>query len=417
MARILVYTSPARGHLYPLTPILDELSSRGHAISLRTLSSEVELMRSRGFDCEPLDPSVEAGHDDYLARTPQGALKRALRTFACRAEVDVPAMRAAIEQASPDALLVDVNSWGAQAVAEASGLPWATWCPFPLPTTSPGLPPYGPGLAPARGPLGRVRDAILRPVITGGYARAFVPPVNVVRARAGLSPLSSPTELYEGAPLVLYLTAEPFEYPRPHWPENIVLVGPCAWEPPSAPPEWLARIERPIVLVTTSSEFQNDARLVHCALEALADDDFHVVATLPAQDSRSIETPPSAHVEQFVPHNPVLERAVCAVTHGGMGATQKALASGVPVCAVPFGRDQLEVARRVEVSGAGSRLPTRRLNPQRLQLKVREAIACRDGAERIATAFRSAGGAAAAADAVEQRLLRTHTASNASARA
>jgi MGT family glycosyltransferase len=417
VARILVYTSPARGHLYPLTPILDELCSRGHAISLRTLSSEVELMRSRGFDCEPLEPSVEDGLDDYLARTPQGALKRTLRTFADRAQVDAPAMRAWIEQASPDALLVDVNSWGAQAVAEASGLPWATWCPFPLPTTSPDLPPYGPGLAPARGPLGRLRDAILRPVITGGYARAFVPPVNLIRAQAGLSPLSSPTELYEGAPLVLYLTAEPFEYPRPHWPKNIVLVGPCAWEPPSAPPEWLARIERPIVLVTTSSEFQNDARLVHCALEALADEDVHVVATLPAQHSRSTETHANAQVEQFVPHGPVLERAVCAVTHGGMGATQKALASGVPVCAVPFGRDQLEVARRVEVSGAGSRLSARRLNPRRLQLKVREAIACRPGAERIASAFRSAGGAVAAADAIEQRLLLTHTASSTSATA
>ena len=36
-----------------------------------------------------------------------------------------------------------------------------------------------------------------------------------------------------------------------------------------------------------------------------------------------------------------------AVTHGGIGATQKALARGVPVCVVPFGHDQFEVARRV----------------------------------------------------------------------
>jgi MGT family glycosyltransferase len=221
-------------------------------------------------------------------------------------------------------------------------------------------------------------------------------------------------DLYESAPLVLYMTAQPFEYPRRHWPDNIVMVGPCAWEPPSTPPDWLARIERPIVLVTTSSEFQNDARLVRCALEALADEDVHVVATLPAQDPRSVKAPANAQVEQFVPHGPVLERAVCAVTHGGMGATQKALATGVPVCAVPFGRDQLEVARRVEVSRAGSRLPARRLNPRRLQAKVREAIACRPGAERIAAAFRSAGGAAAAADAIEQRLLRGQIASDAS---
>ncbi len=90
-----------------------------------------------------------------------------------------------------------------------------------------------------------------------------------------------------------------------------------------------------------------------------------------------------------------------------MGATQKALARGVPVCAVPFGRDQLEVARRVEVAGAGTRLPASRLTPERLRDKVREAMACRDGARRIASAFAAAGGAAAAADAVERRLLIT----------
>jgi UDP:flavonoid glycosyltransferase YjiC (YdhE family) len=46
-----------------------------------------------------------------------------------------------------------------------------------------------------------------------------------------------------------------------------------------------------------------------------------------------------------------------------MGSTQKALAHGVPVCVVPFGRDQLEVARRVEVAEAGTRLSARRLGP------------------------------------------------------
>lgn len=417
MARILAYTSPARGHLYPVTPILDELCSRGHQIAVRTLGSEVELMRSRGFDCEPLDPAGAAPHDDYLARTPQGALKRALRTFARRAEIDLPAMRAAIEQAAPDALLVDVNAWGAQAAAEASGLPWATWCPFPLPLSSPDVPPFGPGLAPARGPIGRLRDSLLRPVLMSSYARAFVPAVNQVRTQGGLPPLSNPAALYESAPVVLYMTAEPFEYPRAAWPENIVLVGPCAWEPPAEAPDWLADVRQPVVLITTSSEFQDDARLVHCALQALSNEDVHVLATLPAQHARKLDVPPNAHVETFVPHGLVLDRAVCAVTHGGMGATQKALAAGVPVCAVPFGRDQFEVARRVEVSGAGTRLPARRLNSERLRAKVHEAISRKPGAERIASAFHRAGGATTAADAIEQRLLSDRTASSPTAAA
>ena len=62
-----------------------------------------------------------------------------------------------------------------------------------------------------------------------------------------------------------------------------------------------------------------------------------------------------------------------------MGATQKALARGVPVCAVPFGRDQFEVARRVEVARAGARLPAKRLSPERLLAAVREAMRCRKG--------------------------------------
>ncbi|HEY5310622.1 MAG TPA: glycosyltransferase, partial [Casimicrobiaceae bacterium] len=60
MARILAYTSPARGHLYPLTPILDELRRRGHEIAVRTLSSEVALMRERGFDAGAISEQVEA---------------------------------------------------------------------------------------------------------------------------------------------------------------------------------------------------------------------------------------------------------------------------------------------------------------------------------------------------------------------
>jgi UDP:flavonoid glycosyltransferase YjiC (YdhE family) len=93
------------------------------------------------------------------------------------------------------------------------------------------------------------------------------------------------------------------------------------------------------------------------------------------------------------------------VTHGGMGATQKALAHGVPVCAVPFGCDQLEVARRVEVAGAGTRLPARRLRPDRLRAKVNEATRLREGARRVQQGFAAAGGPSAAADAFETHLL------------
>jgi len=405
MSRILAYTSPARGHLYPLTPILLELRSRGHEVSVRTLASQVELMRGLGFDAAPIDPAIEAvEHDDWRARGQQAALRRSVSVFCARAKHDAPDLRRAIVDERADACIVDIQTWGALAAAEAWRGPWAAFCPYPLPLPSQDAPPFGPGLPPARGPLGRLRDRALRPLVFGTVEKIVVSQLNGVRAEVGLGPVDA-TTMFTRPPLLLYMTAEPFEYPRSDWPDSVELVGPCAWDPPADPPEWLGEIQRPLVLVTTSSEFQDDGRLVRTALEALKDEPVEVVATLPAADVSDIEVPANARVMPFVPHAPLLDRAAYAVTHGGMGATQKALARGVPVCAVPFGRDQLEVARRVEVSGAGTRLPASRLSADRLRKKVREALARRDGAQRIAEAFERAGGPAAAADAFEQRLL------------
>lgn len=233
----------------------------------------------------------------------------------------------------------------------------------------------------------------------------MLPMVNRTRAGVALAALAD-VELWIGhAPLLLCMSAEPFEYPRRDWPQSVVMIGPCGWDPPAEPPSWLEEITNPIVLVNTSTEFQNDGRLVEVALEALAGEPVAVVATLPADDPLRFEAPANARFESFVPHGPLLERAACAVTHGGVGTTQKALALGVPVCAVPFGRDQLEVARRVEVAGAGTRLLALRLRADRLRAKVREVIGLADGARRIAVAFEATGGAATAADAVETRLL------------
>jgi len=366
----------------------------------------VPTIRRRGFDAAPISDRIEAiTHDDWRAGNPRAALARAVRIFTERADHDAPDLARAIDQERPDALLVDVNAWGALAAAEAWAGPWAMFCPYPLAVRSRDVPPFGPGLPPARGPLGRLRDQLLRPIVFGTLERTMAPPINRIRDRLGLAPVGGADDIFGRAPLLLYLTAEPFEYPRSDWPDNVVLVGPCAWDPPTDPPAWLDDIDRPIVLVTTSSEFQDDTRLVKVALEALAEEPAAVLATLPASDPARVRTPANARVERFIPHRPVLDRAACAVTHGGMGATQKALAHGVPVCAVPFGRDQLEVARRVEVAGAGTRLPAKRLRADRLRAKVGEAMRLRDGAERVQEAFAAAGGPSAAADAFEHRLL------------
>lgn len=407
---MLAYTGPMLGHLYPVVPILQELQRRGHEVSLRTLSSQVETMRALGVDSVPIDPRIEAIEvGDAGRRTVLAGQKRATESFCRRARYDLPDLQRAIAEVRPDALLVDVAAWGALSAAEAWDERWACFSPYLLPLPSSQAPPYGPGLRPRRGRLGAVRDRLLGAVFTRGYDRLVLSSLNALRTPISLPPLTHAHEMLEGPPLLLALTAEPFEYRHPDWPESVVFAGPCAWDPPQEAPDHALDLDPdgdPVVLVTTSSDHQDDGRLARIALAALADEPFQVVATLPSAQLDSTAVPANAWVVGFAPHTPLLRHAACTVTHGGMGATQKALAMGVPVCAVPFGRDQLEVARRVEVAAAGSRLPARRLNPRRLRAKIHEAIVNRAGAEQIARAFAAKDGARAAVDAFEERVLR-----------
>jgi UDP:flavonoid glycosyltransferase YjiC (YdhE family) len=155
------------------------------------------------------------------------------------------------------------------------------------------------------------------------------------------------------------------------------------------------------VLVTTSSVGQADRALVAAAMDAFAGDPVHVVASLPAEGDGVVRRRGNVTLARFVPHSLVLDRAVCVVTHGGMGVTQKALDRGIPVCAVPFGRDQFEVARRIEVARCGVRLPARRLSAPRLRAAVQSAMTMSDGAAAVAEGFAATGGVRRGAEVVE----------------
>ena len=400
--RLLAYTSPARGHLYPLVPILLTLVDGGDTCVIQTLSGELDHLAATGVEAMALDPVLECSQlEDWRARSPRLAIRSALQTFGRRALLEAPDLERTIAARDPDVLLVDINCWGAATVAEASGRPWVMYSPYLLPLPSRDAPPYGPGLAPLHGPLGTVRDALVRRVVTGGFDRAALGGVNAVRAVRGLPALQRFGGLLARAPLLLSFTAEGFEYPRSDWPGNIRLVGPINWSPPAPTPAWLPELPDPLVLVACSTERQADARLLQRALEALPAAGFSVIATSAAHDPDSFRAPLHSRVVRFISHEIVLERVVCVVCHGGMGITQKALAAGVPVVAVPFGRDQLETARRVEVARAGVRVPPRQLNGATLVQAVQDAIRRRPGALRVGRAYAAAGGATAAAAAIK----------------
>jgi MGT family glycosyltransferase len=409
MARLLAYTAPASGHVYPSTALLLELHRRGHEIHVRTRASDVEPLGRLGLHAAPVDPRIEANQlDDWKAPNPIAALQRLQHWYEANAKVEVGDLRGAIDQVRPDALIIDANFQGGGAMAEASGLPWCQYSPFPPIFESKDAPPYGPGLAPARGRLGHARDralyAMLRPL-----ADRYLPPVNALRAGLGLEPLRHLEEMFRRSQRFILFTAEPLEYPRSDWPESVRLVGPLTWEPLAPPIPWLDGQKRPIVLVTASTVYQRDDKLIATALDALAGENVELIATTGALDPETFHAPANARVQRFLPHAAILDRAACVVSHGGMGVTLKALAAGVPVCVVPFCRDQFEVARRVEVAGAGSRLHHKRLTPKRLRDAVRATVRMRAGAQIVAQGLAQAGGAHAAADTVEELLSPQHS--------
>jgi MGT family glycosyltransferase len=409
MATILAYTSPALGHMLPISALLSELSRRGHAIHLRTFSVGVEIGQRLGFTTDAIDQQIEGlEHDDWKATNPRAALQRAFAVFGRRAPHEVTDLAGAIARVDPDALLIDVMCWGGLSAAEAGGIPWASFSPFTPLLRADGMPPYGPGLRPSPNLFGRVRDAVVGTLV-GGTLKGGLPPINKIREELHLRRVGSMDEFWRRAPLMLVASGKPFEYPHADYGDAVQMIGPCPLDPrPDTAPDWLASIDRPIVLVTTSSEKQGDAKLVQAAVAALVDEPVHVVATMPAGQPDNFAKTSNATVRRMIPHGVVLDRAVCAVTHGGMGTTQKALARGVPVCVVPFGRDQFEVARRVEVAGCGTRLPATRLSAERLRIKVREAMTMTDGAQRVAAGFAATGGVARGADLFEQRVLSPH---------
>ncbi|BBX19364.1 glycosyl transferase [Mycolicibacterium duvalii] len=404
MAVVLAYMSPALGHLFPFCALLGELARRGHEIHVRTLASGVALCREQGFDARPVDSLIEGLQTLHTTTNVLQSARETVDVLTRRAELEIDDFCCALADVDPDVVIVDANCWGAMSVAETQNRPWVALSPFIPYLRSPGSPPFGAGARPWPGPFGRIRDLGVGAVTSLVFDVPLRRGIGPVRAALGLPPVHSADELLRRAPKLLVATAKPFEYPHTDWGDTVEMIGPAEFDLQRPAPAWLTEIDQPVVLVTTSSVPQADDALIHTAIEAFHDEPVHVVITAPTAGGAATKVADNVTLSGFVPHSVLLERAVCVITHGGLGITQKALARGIPVCAVPYGRDQFEVARRVEVAAAGVRLPAGRLSPGRLRDAVQTARTMGAGAAAVAAGFAACGGVARGADLVEQQV-------------
>jgi UDP:flavonoid glycosyltransferase YjiC (YdhE family) len=166
--------------------------------------------------------------------------------------------------------------------------------------------------------------------------------------------LSRYARLVSEATMVLHATDQVFDFCFDRLPAGHHYVGPLGiWEPATDTPAYLDEPGEPWVLVSISSQIQDDVPLAQAALRALADKPVRVVATLgPDHKPEEItEIPSNAHVEQTVSHSAVLQRAQLLVSHAGHGSVMKALWYGRPMVLMPWGRDQPGVAARAQALG------------------------------------------------------------------
>jgi MGT family glycosyltransferase len=401
--KVLAYTSPARGHLAPMMGPLLELRRRGAEVHVRTLSGGVENVRAAGIEAEPIAAAIEeVAHDDHEARVQLTSGARSFRTLRRRAKHEVPDFEAALAAVAPDLVLVDSTTFGAKAVAEREGLRWAVSQPSFIEEAAADGTPFGLGLRPLSGAVGALRNRAFGLLADHFDQHHRLPAVNAGRRAAGLPPLARAAEFHHRAPLTLYFTATPLDYPR-RLPPSVVPVGPSLWDAAAAESVELPAGDRPLVLVGCSSEFQDDGAIAAAALAGLRGR-YRLVVTTAGVDPASLGDPGDAVVARYLPHVPIMREAAVVICHGGMGITQKALAFGAPVCVVPWGRDQLDVAAHVVACGAGTRVARRRLTPEKLAAAVDQALTCRPGAARVKAGFEATGGIATAADRLESLL-------------
>jgi UDP:flavonoid glycosyltransferase YjiC (YdhE family) len=164
-----------------------------------------------------------------------------------------------------------------------------------------------------------------------------------------------------GSPdLVLHATDPVFDLSFAGLPERHHYVGPLGiWEPPSERPSFLDEPGDPWVLVSISSQMQDDLPIAQAALTAMADRPVRVIVTVgPGHEHAELPTVPSnARVEQVISHAAVLEQARLLLSHAGHGSVMKALWYGCPMVLVPWGRDQPGVAARAEALGVAEIVP------------------------------------------------------------
>jgi MGT family glycosyltransferase len=353
------------GNTPPQLSVARALVERGHDVRVladRVLAPDVEATGAEHvpWTTAPQRANLEPGSiliRDWEARTPPGAFAMGRdNVMIGPAEAYARDTLAELDRRGADVVTADLFLLGVHLAAEAANVPLALLPANVMALPGWGVPAMGPGFQPARGLPGRARDRLFDTLFRRLFDKGLED-LNVARTALGLPRATSVLGQIERADRVIILTSRAFEFDAFSPPPNVVFGGPRlddpAWCEPWTPPPG----DDPLVLVGLSSTYMQQLPVLRRIAAALGTLPVRgVITTGPVIDPASIDAPANVTVVRSAPHAEVLRHAAAVITHAGHGTLIKALAAGVPVVALPMGRDQLDNAARAVAAGAGVRL-------------------------------------------------------------
>jgi MGT family glycosyltransferase len=421
MTRFLFATMPAAGHVGPLVPLAHELAARGHSVAWYTGDEYREKVEATGATFYPHVHAPDRDVSQMDAEFPERAKLKGVakfkfdirEVFIAAVPGQVADMEAMLDDVRPDVIVAEPGmAAAARAIERRHGIPWATCNISAFTMRSADTAPFGLGLMPRPGLLGRLRNRVLNAAIYQTLYRsldrdyhAMLTTLGMEAAQGGLFDETLSPYLY------LQPTVPSFEYPRADLAPQVHFVGPLLPPVPAGftlPAWWdeIAADPRPLVLVTQGTVATDPHDLLLPALEALRDEPVQVVAVTGGPDPAELPSPPpNARLERFVPFAALMPHVSALVTNGGYGGLHFALAHGVPLVVAGDSEEKPELVARVNWSGVGVGMRTKR--PGRLALReaVRRILSEPDHAASAAAMQAEMGrygGAERAVDLLEQ---------------